>query len=407
MLGSLAENESEWSNFLFSEDCLNTLEHFQKMGVKIHINQSKKTLKIQGVGLRGLKSPNTVLECGNAGTSIRLMMGIMCGQPFASVLTGDASIQSRPMKRVIDPLGQMGAKIEGVIKPSKTDIYPPLNVKPVTQLTPITYTLPVASAQVKSAILLASLYANEPTCIIEPIPSRDHTERMLTFLGADFHKEGQNLYCSGKNSLKNPSSSPILIPADISSAAFFIVLGCILPNSQLTLSGVGINPTRDGILTVLKRMGARITHQNPQMGVEPTADLVVNTSPLQNREIFEHEISNVIDELPILAVAALFAKGTMKVRGAQELRHKESDRISAIAQIVHAMGGHITEYPDGFDISAPDAFPASFEINSNGDHRIAMAAIIAGLGANAQVTVRGAQCIATSFPNFMECVNQL
>ncbi len=406
ILGAIAQNTSQFSNFLFGEDCLATIRHFQTMGIEIQADPQTKKVIVVGKGKYGLTAPAQSLDCGNSGTTIRLMTGLLAAQKFTSTLTGDASILKRPMKRVINPLSQMGAKIQGHTHPGKADLYPPLTFTPVPDLKPITYTLPVASAQVKSAILLASLYMDSPTTIIEPEPTRDHSERMLTWYGADLHRDGTQITCSGRQDLKNPTNEPIHIPADISSAAFFIVLGLIYEDANLLLKGVGFNPTRDRICGVLQRMGAKLSIESTTQGIEPYGDIRVQTSKMTNVTLEKSDIPILIDELPILAVAALFAKGTMKVRHAQELRHKESDRLAAIGRLVVGLGGRFQEFEDGFDCEGPVQVK-SFTFDSHGDHRMAMAAIIGAIAARVPATVKECECIQTSFPNFMEILSQL
>lgn len=406
ILGSLAENTSRFTNFLTALDCLDTLAHFKQMGVKASLDSEKKTLKIHGVGLKGLSKPGEVLDCGNSGTSIRLMTGVMAGQSFESTLTGDASIQTRPMKRVIDPLTQMGAKIDATLHEGRSDLYPPLKISPSEKINAISYCLPVASAQLKSAILLASLYSQDTTEVIEPELSRDHTEKMFTLYGADISRRGESIFCSGKNKLKFPSETAIRIPSDISSAAFFIVLAAIIPGSKLRLEGIGVNPTRDRICTVLQRMGAKITYSYHENTVEPVADIMVEGSTLTNIEITREDIPFLIDEIPILAVAALFGRGTFTVREAKELRHKESDRISAIGELITGIGGEFTEYPDGFELKRSGPL-RSFKLHSRHDHRIAMSGIIAAIAAGVGAEIIDYACINTSFPSFFEVLDQL
>jgi len=408
MVGALAENESAFHNFLSSEDCLHTATLFQSLGVPISVSSKKKTIQIQGVGLRGLKPPSKSLDVGNAGTAIRLMAGVLAGQPFSSTLTGDASIQNRPMKRVISPLRDMGAVIEGLIKEGKTDIYPPLKINGATRpLRPLEYTLPVASAQVKSALLFASLYGSDISKIKEPEPTRDHTERMLKSFGADIHFSGNTILCSGKNPLRNPYNNPIYIPSDISSAAFFIVLGLLTPHTEWLIKGVGLNPSRIQLLHTLRDMGADIQIMDARTSYfEPYGDILVKTSQLRNISIPPKDIPFLIDEIPILSVAALFGRGKFHLNGAKELRVKESDRIRTIAHIARQMGGKITEFEDGFELTGPLSFQ-NFEADSHGDHRIAMAAIIGALGAGREAIVTDCDCIQTSFPNFFEILEEL
>ncbi len=406
ILGSLAENESRFSGFLFAQDCIDTLENFRELGVQIADDPTQKTVTIQGRGL--YLSPSSTpahLDCGNSGTGIRLMMGALAGQHFELELTGDASIQKRPMRRVIDPLTKMGANITGAKRPGSADIFPPLTSHPVPTLQPLTYTLPVASAQVKSAILLASLYSKQPTTIHEPEPCRDHTERMLQWYGADITVNNRTITCSGANPLRNPHPELVMaIPADISSAAFFIVFGCILPNCTLTLTDIGLNPTRSRILDVLIKMGANIDIKPVQTpSIEPMGDLIIRSSVLTNIDVDPADIPIIIDELPILAIAALFAKGQFRVRQAKELRVKESDRIASIRDMITAFGGQITEYEDGFDISGPIT-ATSATIVSNGDHRIAMSGIIGAYASGLPAKIQSCDCINTSFPNFFDCL---
>lgn len=405
ILGSLSENTSEFENFLTAEDCLNTLSIFQQMGVSIR--RVGTHVSVEGVGIRGLKAPQKVLDTGNSGTGIRLITGVLAGQTFDTRITGDASIQRRPMKRIIDPLKQMGAKIEGQSLPGKTDIYPELYIEGQPSLQAIHYMLPVASAQVKSAILLASLFAKGTTVIEEPEKCRDHTERFLSGYGADFSLSGTTLRCSGDKPLRNPSKAPIYIPSDISSAAFFVVLGLLFPDTEIRIRRVGINPTRDAVLVALKQMGASITLENQGGDVfEPYADLVVRSSSLKNVTVASHLVPFLIDEIPILAVAAMFGSGTFKVSDAKELRVKESDRIKAIVEMVQAFGGTIREFEDGIEIDGGFT-PKSVSVKSYGDHRIAMSTLIGALAAGVDAEVDDTSCINTSFPNFMTILREL
>ncbi len=405
IVGSLADNTSIFTHFLCAQDCLNTIAIFQSMGVPITVDVSTQTVRIQGVGLRGLQAPEGLLDCGNSGTSIRLIAGVLASQPFGSVISGDDSIQRRPMNRIVTPLSTMGARITGKISP--TDTYPPLRIDATQTLTPIRYVLPMASAQVKSSILFASLACDQRTELIEQSPSRDHTERMLKGFGADIVVQKKSIFCSGKSPLHNPSQAPIHIPADVSSAAFFIVLGCVLPNTSIRLTGIGLNPTRTGLLTFLKNMGADITIENQQgLDFEPYGDIVVKSSSLVNASLQYSDIPFLIDEIPILAIASLFAIGTCRVNNIEELRVKESDRIGAISTLVRAMGGTCREYHDGFEIDGMTPLK-SFEIDSKKDHRIAMTAIIGALCAGVDATIHDCDCIQTSFPNFIDCLLQL
>ena len=404
ILGSLASNSSSFSNFLMSDDCKNTIEIFKALGVKINHNSTE--VEINGVGLRGLREPKTQLDVGNSGTSIRLITGLLSAQSFNSVISGDSSIQTRPMKRIIDPLSKMGANITGLAN-SKKDICPPLSITSSTALQPITYSLPIASAQVKSSILLAGLFINGTTTIIEPIKCRNHTELMLNAFNAKISIKDTHIFLEGNHNLQNPFSKTIKIPSDFSSAAFFIVLGLIIPNSHIKLKNIGINPTRAGLLQILKDMGANISLCNEVNDIEPTADIHVKSSNLKNICIPVSAIANIIDEIPILAIAAMFATGTMKLTNAKELRFKESDRIEKIVELVTQFGGKIIDYDDGFEISGGispiDNIPT---IQTHYDHRIAMSAVIASLATNIACEIDSLDCITTSFPNFLDIINQ-
>jgi len=405
IIGALADNKSIFKNMLVSEDCLNTVTILKQCGVPITINDT--ILTVEGVGLYGLKAPSSSLDVGNSGTSIRLLSGLFAGQPFETVLTGDASIQKRPMKRVVEPLTEMGAVLSGQSLPGKNDIYPPLTIQGKRPLKAIHHTLKVASAQVKSALLLASLYADGTSEITEPQPCRDHTERMLKGFGADIHFGTLKVLCSGKKSLHNPYFEPILIPSDLSSAAFFIVLAAVTPGATFTLSNIGINPTRFALVNVLQQMGASIEISNVHGNdFEPYATLTVKGSKLTNLHVPEALIPYLIDEIPILAVAALFAQGTFTVTGAKELRVKESDRIEGIARIVKGFGGDIKTTEDGFSVKGPIK-AASVNVASEGDHRIAMSAIIGAIASQTEATIEDCACIRTSFPNFFEVLNHL
>ncbi len=406
ILGALANNESSFSNFLCSDDCLNTIAIFRQMGVEIDLNKESKTVQIKGVGLYGLTQAKETLDVGNSGTGIRLISGVLAAQAFTSTITGDTSIQTRPMKRIINPLSQMGASIEACTKQDGPDLYPPLTIKPATSLQGITYTMPVASAQVKSAILLAGLYADSPTKIIEPASSRNHTETMLKAFKVELAVHENEIQLIPPQQLNNPFEGAIPIPADISSAAFFIALGLICPGLSLTLKNIGMNPTRAAIVDIFKQMGGDIQVSAIKEGVEPYADINVRSSSLSNIDIPNDVIAYIIDEIPILSVVSMFASGKMTIRGAEELRHKESDRIEKIVHLVTQFGGDITEFSDGFEING-QLNPKTPSIQTGFDHRIAMSAIIAGAAANVPVTLDSCDCINTSFPNFFECLEGL
>lgn len=396
MFGSLALGTTHITNFLMGADCLSTISCFRKLGIDIEINGSDVT--VHGKGLHGLTKSDEILDCGNSGTTVRLISGILSGQDFETTLTGDASIQKRPMKRVTLPLSQMGATIE-----AKEDNFCPLHIKPHA-LKGITYESPVASAQVKSAILLAGLYADSPTTVIEPFVSRDHTERMLEALGATIKREGTKVTIMPCEELR---AIPIVVPGDISSAAFFMVAGLITPGSDLIIKNVGINPTRRGILDVLLEMGGDITPFNEQtVGGEPVCDLHVRYSKLHGTTVGGSIIPTLIDEIPALAVAALFAEGTTVIKDAKELRVKESDRIDTLYTELTKMGAHMITMEDGFSIEGGHPLQGA-TLESYHDHRIAMSLTIAASLAATPSTLLNAECVAISFPNFFELLQEL
>lgn len=396
MFGSLALGTTHITNFLMGADCLSTISCFRKLGIDIEINGSD--VVVHGKGLHGLTASDEVLDCGNSGTTVRLISGILSGQNFETTLTGDASIQKRPMKRVTLPLSQMGATIE-----AKEDNFCPLHIKPHT-LNGITYESPVASAQVKSAILLAGLYADSPTTVIEPFVSRDHTERMLEALGATIKREGTKVTIMPCKELR---AIPIVVPGDISSAAFFMVAGLITPGSDLIIKNVGINPTRRGILDVLLEMGGDITLLNERVvGGEPVCDMRVRYSKLHGTTVGGSVIPTLIDEIPVLTVAALFASGTTIIKDAKELRVKESDRIETLYTELTKMGAHITVQEDGFIIEGGSPLQGA-TLESYHDHRIAMSLTIAATRATSPSTLLNPECVAISFPNFFDLLKTL
>lgn len=405
MLGAIAEGTTEVSGFLEGADSLATLQAFRDMGVNIEGPHDGHVV-IQGVGLRGLKAPEKPLDMGNSGTAMRLMAGILAGQAFEATLVGDESLSKRPMKRVTEPLGLMGARIETA--PGGT---PPLHVFPVgAQLKGIDYTLPMASAQVKSAILLAGLYAEGETCVTEPAPTRDHTERMLRGFGYDVRTQKLDamrtrICLTGGGVLKG---TRIDVPSDISSAAFFMVGAAIAPDSELVIEHVGVNPTRTGVIDILKLMGADITLENErEVGGEPVADIRVRSSQLRGIEIPEALVPLAIDEFPVLFVAAAVAEGTTVLRGAEELRVKESDRIQVMADALRTLGVDAQPTPDGMIIHGGKPFqPQQGRIDSHHDHRISMAMAIAGLRAPESVVIDDCANVATSFPTFVELARQ-
>jgi 3-phosphoshikimate 1-carboxyvinyltransferase len=396
MLGALAEGETTVTGFLAGEDCLATIACFRGMGVTI--DQQGSTVRIQGVGLRGLQSPQEPLYVGNSGTTIRLLLGILAGQNFSTVISGDASIRKRPMARVAKPLRLMGACIAG-----EGDLAP-LTISPVQALTGIHYELPVASAQVKSALLLAGLYAQGMTSVAEPAPSRDHTEIMLQAFGVAVKRQGLVASVEGTAVLKGRA---IAVPGDISSAAFLLVAALIIPGSELIIRQVGVNPTRTGIIEVLQAMGADIeVHQLNANSSEPVADLVVRSSELRGVTVEGAVIPRLIDEIPALAIAAAFAEGETIIHDAAELKVKESNRIAAMVEGLQAMGGDVCELTDGLLIRGGRKLRGAM-IDSRGDHRIAMAFAIAGLAAAGETIIDNEDCIPVSFPGFAKILRQL
>ncbi|MEW6541266.1 MAG: 3-phosphoshikimate 1-carboxyvinyltransferase [Bacillota bacterium] len=398
MLGSLAHGETAATNFLPGEDCLATVRCFRALGVEIE-GPDKDAVRIRGRGPKALTEAPDVLDAGNSGTTMRLMLGILAGQPFFSVLTGDASLRRRPMGRVTGPLREMGATILGRDN---------ANLAPIAvtggRLSGLKYWLPVASAQLKSALLLAGLFADGPTEITEPVATRDHTERMLNAFGARVARRGRVVTVSPSPDL---GGREIRIPGDISSAAFFIVAALITPESDLVLKDVGVNPTRTGILDALADMGARISVSRPrETGGEPVADIRVRSSALRGTVIEGALIPRLVDEIPVLAVAAAYADGETVIRDAAELRVKESDRLTATRNELSGLGADIGETPDGLVIRGPRRLTGG-ECESHGDHRIAMAAAVAGLAASDVTIIRDSGCIDVSFPGFADALNSL
>ena len=380
MIGSIAKGKTIVENILLSEDTLRTIECFREMGVEIDIDSKKNILRINGNGLNGLKKPVNPLDCGNSGTTMRLLAGILVGQNFSSVLIGDNSLSNRPMDRIIIPLKKMGANIKGAM-----DKYPPLRIEPTDGLNGINYELPVASAQVKSAILLASIYSKEKTKVIENKVTRDHTERMLEYFG-------ENQF-SGKS---------VYVPGDVSSASFFIVAATIIEGSSIMIKDVGLNPTRTGIIDVLKAMGGNIKVENIRnINNEPLGDLYVSHSALKGIELDRNIMGRLIDEIPIIAVAAAFAEGTTIIRNAEELKYKETDRIKAMTKELKKMGADINELPDGLIIKGKKELNAA-NVNTFNDHRIAMALSIAALNIRGESEIIESQCVNISYPNFYE-----
>ncbi len=395
ILSSLAEGSSDITGFLRGEDSLKTLQAFRDLGVEITDNG--EDISVHGVGLEGLKAPDHELYMGNSGTAMRLMTGVLVGQPFDSILTGDASLSSRPMLRVIQPLNLMGAVIDCL--PEGTA---PLHIRGGHPLTGIEYVLPVASAQVKSCVLLAGLYAKGETCVIEPLPTRDHTERMLRGFGYQVHRDEDRICLKGGGVLKGMN---IEVPADISSAAFFLVAASIAPDSDLTLTHVGINPTRTGVIEILRLMGADIEILDERdAGGEPVADLRVRSAELKGIDIPGELVPLAIDEFPALFIAAACAEGRTRLSGAAELRVKESDRIQVMADGLAALGVQAEARPDGIVIegSPGDQVFSGGQVDSAGDHRIAMAFAMASTRASGTIEIHDCDNVNTSFPNFVE-----
>ena len=398
LFSAIAEGDTAINGFLNGEDTRNTAKAVQTMGISVE-GLGTEHLVVRGKGLDGLSEPGTVLDLGNSGTGMRLMAGLLAGQRFFSVLSGDQYLRKRPMARIVEPLRRMGAIIDGRSQAKLA----PLSIRGGA-LKPIEYTSPVASAQVKSALLLAGLYASGATSVSEPSKSRDHTERLFRFFGLDVKEEGTTVTIAGGQRLL--ARGPLDIPADISSAAFFIVAASIVPGSDVTIKNVGVNPTRTGVIDVLLQMGADITldNQREQAG-EPVADIRVRFRKLKGVRINGNLIPRAIDEIPILAVAASYASGKTVIKDAAELRVKESDRISTMATELRKMGVNVSELPDGMEIMGRDMLDGAV-CESNGDHRIAMSMAVAGLAARGDTVVRDIGWIDTSFPGFERILRQ-
>ena len=396
MFGSLAKGTTRITHFLEGADCLSTISCFRKMGIDIENNNGE--ILIHGKGLRGLSSPTDILDVGNSGTTTRLISGILAGQNFVSELTGDDSIQSRPMKRIMTPLLSMGADITSI----KGNNCVPLRIAG-HPLKAIHYDSPVASAQVKSCVLLAGMYSDGVTSVTEPVLSRNHTEIMLNYFGAQVTSEGTTASIVPEPSLH---AREITVPGDISSAAYFIAAGLLVPGSEILLKNVGITPTRDGLLRVCKDMGADITMLNVNMDGEPTADLLVRTSSLHGTTVGGEIIPTLIDEIPMIAVMAAFAEGTTIIKDAKELKVKESDRILVMAENLSRMGADITPTDDGMIIHGGKPLHGAV-IDSYLDHRVAMSFAIAGLLCDGPLSIKGGDCVKISYPEFYEDLYRL
>lgn len=400
MLGSLAQGETKIEGFLTGADCLSTVHAFEDMGIEIE-GVGTENMVVHGQGLNGLEEPDNVLDLGNSGTTTRLMLGILAGQDFYSVVTGDDSLRQRPMARVTDPVGDMGGKYFG---------RDGANLLPITvigdqDLSSCTYHSPVASAQVKSSVLLAGLYAAGETTVVEPAKSRDHTERLLEYFGADVTVDGLEVSVEGQPELKG---NKIVVPSDISSAAFLMVAAAITPDSELLLENVGLNPTRAGVIKALEQMEADFELLDErEVNGEPIADIKVKTSQLAGTTIEGDLIPLLIDEIPILAVAASQAEGKTIIKDAEELRVKETDRIDAVVTELTRLGVEVTEREDGLKIEGPQEIEGGVTCSSYDDHRIAMSLAVAGLIADEEIEIEDAECINVSFPGFKELLMDL
>ncbi|MDE5411913.1 3-phosphoshikimate 1-carboxyvinyltransferase [Alkalihalobacterium chitinilyticum] len=397
MFGAIAEGTTTIEGFLPGEDCLSTIDCFRKLG--IHIEAQGDKVKVEGKGWEGLTEPSEILDVGNSGTTTRLMLGILSTRPFHTVVIGDASIAKRPMSRVTDPLRQMGAVIDGRNNGNLT----PLSIRG-GQTKGIDFISKVASAQVKSSLLLAGLQSEGVTTVTEPHLSRDHTERMLRAFGVDVEIDGLTVSVKGGQDLK---AQHVVVPGDVSSAAFFLVAGAIVPNSQIVLENVGVNPSRTGIIDVLQQMGAKLELINErESNGEPVADIIISTSDLKGTEIGGDIIPRLIDEIPVIAVLASQAQGKTVIRDAEELKVKETNRIDTVVSELRKLGAEIEATDDGMVINGPVQLRGN-TVDSHGDHRIGMAMAIAGCVANGSVTVENSEAIAVSYPNFFDHIKKL
>ena len=398
LLGALAEGPSEITHFSAAADCRSTLECFERMGVKSDIQGDR--VKIEGSGLGGLRKPRGTLDAGNSGTTMRLLAGILAGQEFKSTLDGDASLRRRPMRRVMEPLGKMGARIQ-----AREGGFAPLKIEG-TALSPINYTLPVPSAQVKSAILFAGLFADGVTAVTEPVRTRDHTELALAEFGARLEQEGRTIRIHGRPQLKGRK---LAVPGDLSSAVFFLAAAMVLPESNLVIHNVGLNPTRSAVLDVLGSMGAPVSLVSirSEHG-ELVGDLSVRHEALKGGSIEGDSIAQLIDELPAIAVLGPYTEEGIEIRNAAELRIKESDRIAVLAENLRRMGAKVEELPDGLRVAGRSAGRLhGAEIEPHGDHRMAMAFAVAALGAEGETVIRDAEYAAVSYPDFFATLERL
>jgi len=398
LLAALAEGASEISHFSPAEDCRNTLECLKRLGVKVETANGR--VRIVGAGLGGLHGPRRKLDAGNSGTTMRLFAGILSGQPFGSTIDGDGSLRRRPMRRVIEPLSQMGARIH-----AREGGFAPLDINEA-RLAAIEYTLPVPSAQVKSAVLLAGMFAEGVTSVIEPVRTRDHTELALAEFGARVEREGRAIRIHGQPHL---TAKALTVPGDLSSAVFFLVAALVLPGSQVVIQNVGLNPTRAAVLDVLGAMGAPIKLLSVRSASgELVGDVAIQYEPIRGGVMEGPVIAQLIDELPALAVLGPFSEQGIEIRNAEELRVKESDRIAALADNLRRMGAQVEERPDGLRVAGRSAGRLrGAEIDPRGDHRMAMAFAVAGLGAEGDTVIREAECAAVSFPAFFATLERL
>ncbi len=401
MLASISSGESVIYNFLNSKDCYSTIEAFRSLGVKIV--EEKNILKVYGVGMEGLKQPKNVIDAGNSATTVRLLSGIIAGNDIEVKIVGDESLSKRPMKRIIEPLSLMGAKITAT-----ENNYLPMVIHGSKHLKPLTWESKIASAQVKSCILFAGMYAEGETVYIEPVLSRDHTERMLQYLNVNIEKKDRMCIIKGK--IKSIKNFEIEIPADPSSASYFIAIGVLTKNSEIVIRNVCVNPTRMGFINTLIKMGANISLANLTTKYnEPVADIIVKSSRLKGIKITADDVPSMIDELPLLAVIATQADGATEIHGAQELRVKESDRIKTIVSELQKLGAKIIELEDGMIVMGNTKLSSkgTIELESYKDHRIALSLAVAGTISEGNVVIKDADCVDISFPNFWEIYNSL
>jgi 3-phosphoshikimate 1-carboxyvinyltransferase len=398
MLAALAEGASEITHFSAAADCRSTLDCLSRLGVKVESNGDR--VRITGAGLGGLRKPRRALDAENSGTTMRLLAGILSGQEFRSTIDGDGSLRRRPMRRVIDPLAKMGARIE-----ARDGGHAPLEING-TRLSPIEYTLPVPSAQVKSAVLLAGLFADGVTSVVEPVRTRDHTELALAEFGARLEHDGRAIRVHGKPRLR---ALALAVPGDLSSAVFFLVAAMVLPESNLVIHNVGLNPTRSAVLDVLGAMGAPVSLVSVRSANgELVGDIAIRNEPLKGGVIEGEFIAQLIDELPAIAVLGPYTEQGIEIRDAAELRVKESDRIAALAENLRRMGAEVEERPDGLRVAGRSAGRLhGAEIEPHGDHRMAMAFAVAALGAEGDTVIRDAECAGVSFPEFFSTLERL